>query len=73
MVAEALVRLRQGADRLASACPEMEWVGPPRVKPVVLASGEFRDLTMEPGSVVELRSRLQMRPWQVAIALVEHA
>jgi len=73
MVAEALVRLRQAADRLASASPEMEWVGPPRVKPVVLASGEFRDLTMEPGSVVELRSQLQMRPWQVATVLLEHA
>lgn len=60
MVAEALVRLRQAADRLASPWPEMEWIGPPTLKPVVLASGEFRDLTLEPGRVVELRSRLHV-------------
>ena len=60
MVGEALVRLRQAADRLASPWPEMEWTGSPPVKPVLLASGEFRDLMLEPGHVVELRSRLHV-------------
>jgi len=61
IVSEALVRLRRAADRLASAWPDMAWSGPPPVKPLVLAAGEFRELSVEPGRILELRSRLHAR------------
>ena len=58
--AEALARLRAAADRLASAWPEMEWTGPSTARPLVLAGGEFRDLSVEAGKVLEVRSRLNV-------------
>lgn len=57
---EALARLRAAADRIAFAWPEMEWNGPGPASPLVLARGEFRDLAVAPGGVLELRSRLNV-------------
>src|SRR6267378_28998 len=56
---DALTRLRAAADRVAFAWPEMEWKGS-APSPLVLARGEFRDLAVEPGRVLELRSRLHV-------------
>jgi len=59
MVDEALARLRRAADQLASAWPEMEWSGPGLAKPLLLAAGEFRELVVEPGRVLELHSQIR--------------
>jgi alpha-mannosidase len=59
IVDEALARLRRAADQLASAWPEMEWSGPALAKPLVLAAGEFRELVLEPGRVLELHSQIR--------------
>jgi len=56
----ALARLRAAADRVASAWPDMEWGGPKVAKPLVLARGEFTDLVVEPGGVLELSSQLRL-------------
>ena len=61
IVAEALARLRGAADRLATAWPDMEWSPPGKSgTALVLAGGEFGELVLEPGQVLELRSRLRV-------------
>ncbi len=61
IVAEALARLRGAADRLATAWPDMEWSPPGKSGgALVLAGGEFSELVLEPGRVLELRSRLRV-------------
>lgn len=59
-VVAALARLRAAADRVASAWPDMEWSGPKAAKPLVLTRGEFTDLVVEPGAVMELTSPLRL-------------